>query len=340
RAAAKRRTAIAEPTRSNLHLMEMRQLGNSDLMIAPIGVGAWAMGGGGWAFSWGPQNDEASIAAIHRALDSGLNWIDTAAVYGLGHSEEVVGRALRERQDRPYVFTKCERVWDEKGVPGRCLQRDSIRRECEDSLRRLGVDVIDLYQIHWPQPDEDIEEGWTALQELKAEGKIRWAGVCNFSVTQLRRAQQIAPVTSLQPPYHMLRREIEAELLPYAQSQGIGVIVYSPMASGLLSGGMTREKAASMASDDWRRGSEDFTEPILSRNLELVDRLREVGDRHGRTPGEVAIAWTLRLPSVTGAIVGVRSPEQVEGVIGAVDFRLSGEEVSEVEEALKRRLAR
>jgi aryl-alcohol dehydrogenase-like predicted oxidoreductase len=315
--------------------MQTKQLGNSDMHITPIGIGAWAMGGGGWAFAWGPQDDDDSVAAIHTALDAGLNWIDTAAVYGLGHSEEVVARALRGRSRKPFVFTKCERVWNERREIGKSLKADSIRREAEASLRRLQVDAIDLYQIHWPEPEEDIEEGWTAMAQLQHEGKVRWIGVSNFNVDHLRRAQAIAPVTSLQPPYSILAREIEEAVLPYTQANGIGVIVYSPMKSGLLSGAMTRERIAAMPADDFRRRTPHFQEPRLTRNLELAELLRAIGQRHGRTPGEIAIAWTLRHPAVTAAIVGMRSATQVAGVIGAADFRLSAEEVAEIESFLR-----
>ena len=311
--------------------MQTKQLGNSDMHITPIGIGAWAMGGGGWAFAWGPQDDDDSVAAIHAALDAGINWIDTAAVYGLGHSEEVVARALKGRSRRPFVFTKCERVWNERREIGKSLKADSIRREVEASLHRLQLDTIDLYQIHWPEPEEDIEEGWTAMAQLQREGKVRWIGVSNFSVDHLCRAQAIAPITSLQPPYSMLAREIEETVLPYTQQHGIGAIVYSPMKSGLLSGAMTRERVAAMPPDDWRRRTPHFQEPQLTRNLELAELLRAIGQRHGRTPGEVAIAWTLCHPAVTAAIVGMWSAKQVEGVIGAAAFRLTAEEVQEIE---------
>jgi aryl-alcohol dehydrogenase-like predicted oxidoreductase len=310
--------------------MQTRQLGNSDMQITPLGIGAWAMGGSGWAFAWGPQDDDESIGAIHAALDRGINWIDTAAVYGLGHSEEVVARAIKGRSNRPYIFTKCARIWNEKREIGRSLKRDSIRRECEASLRRLEIDVIDLYQIHWPEPDEDIDEGWAALAELKKDGKVRWIGVSNFTRQQLERVHAIAPVTSLQPPYSIIQPDIEAEILPYCKENNIGVIVYSPMKSGMLTGAMTRDRIANMPADDFRRRTPNFQEPLLTRNLELVELLREIGRRHGRTPGEVAIAWTLRRPEVTAAIVGVRSPKQVEGVIGAADFRLSEEEIERI----------
>ncbi len=304
--------------------------------ITPIGFGSWAIGGGGWAAAWGPQDDEEAIGAIRRALELGMNWIDTAAVYGLGHSEELVARALKgvPEADRPYVFTKCSLVWDENREVHNVLKKDSVKRECEDSLRRLQVDSIDLYQIHWPNPDPDIEEGWEALAELKEEGKVRHIGVSNFDVGQMERIKEIAPVETLQPPYNMLNRGIEKEILPYCQQNDIGVIVYSPMRSGLLTGKMTRERVQNLPSDDWRRNSEDFNEPKLSENLKLVEKLEEIGGRHGRSPGEVAIAWTLRHPAVTAAIVGGRRPEQVDGIIGAAEFRLSEEEIREIEAAI------
>jgi aryl-alcohol dehydrogenase-like predicted oxidoreductase len=316
--------------------MEKRQLGNSDLHITRLGIGAWALGGGGWMGSMGPQNESDSIPAIHAALDHGLNWIDTAPLYGLGHSEDVVAQALRGRGTRPYVFTKCERVWDEGGTIGARLKAASIRKECEDSLRRLQVDAIDLYQIHWPEPDEDIEEGWAELARLKQGGKVRYIGVSNFDVPQMKRAQEIAPITSLQPPYSIVTRQIEREILPFALAKTIGVIVYSPMSAGLLTGAMTRDRVRSFAAEDWRRNLPNFQEPLLSRNLKLVESLREIGNRHGRTPGEVAIAWTLKNPAVTGAIVGFRNPKQVSGIIGATEFLLQPAEVTEIEDALKR----
>jgi aryl-alcohol dehydrogenase-like predicted oxidoreductase len=313
--------------------MQTRKLGNSDLYITAVGYGAWAIGGSGWQFAWGSQDDNESIAAIHRALELGVNWIDTAAVYGLGHSEEVVGRALKDwHGSRPYVFTKCGLREDANGEVRKVLSAESIRGEVEDSLRRLSVDVIDLYQIHWPpDPDSDaLEEGWSALAGLKREGKVRWIGVSNFNVQQLQRAQAIAPMTSLQPRYSLVHREIENEILPYCMSEGIGVIVYSPMASGLLTGAMTRERAARLPGDDWRRGHPDFTEPNLSHNLALVERMREIAKRHNRSVGEVAIAWTLRHSAVTGAIVGARNARQAEGVMRAGELRLTEEEVTEI----------
>jgi aryl-alcohol dehydrogenase-like predicted oxidoreductase len=316
--------------------MDTRKLGNSDLQITPVGFGAWALGGSGWEFAWGAQDDADSIAAIHRALGLGVNWIDTAAVYGLGHSEEVVARALEEwRGARPYVFTKCILRWNEQKKIWREFSAASVRRECEDSLRRLHVDTIDLYQMHWP-PDEGkpgIEEAWATLAALKAEGKVRWIGVSNFSKAQIQIAEKIAPVTSLQPPYSIIRRQIEKEILPYCETRGIGVISYAPMASGLLTGAMTRERAAALPADDFRSRNPEFQEPRLSKNLELVERLRQVGARHGRGPGEVAIAWTLRRPAITGAIVGARNAKQSEGVMRAGELQLTREEIAEIEGA-------
>ncbi len=312
--------------------MQTRQLGASDLFITPIGFGSWAIGGAGYAFAWGAQDDAESVAAIQRALDLGINWIDTAAVYGLGHSEEIVAKALKGRSNRPYVFTKCSRVWDARGQIGSSLKADSLRRELEASLRRLQTDVIDLYQVHWPQPDEDIEEGWSTLARFQAEGKVRYLGVSNFNVAQMRRAQAIAPITSLQPPYSLIRREIEQEILPFCAEQHIGVIVYSPMASGLLTGKMTPERIANLPDDDWRKRDDRFREPQLSRNLRVAQVLRDIGQRHGRSAAEAAIAWTLRQPAVTGAIVGARRPAQVEEIVGAADFRLSAEELNELEQ--------
>jgi aryl-alcohol dehydrogenase-like predicted oxidoreductase len=311
--------------------MQKRRLGNSDMELTPVGVGAWAMGGGGWAFAWGPQDDDESIQAIHAALDRGVNWIDTAAVYGLGHSEEVVARALEGRTNRPYVFTKCERVWDDKGQISKSLKRDSVRRECEASLRRLKVDTIDLYQIHWPEPVEDIEEGWEALARLREEGKVRWIGVSNFNAAQMERVRGIAPITSLQPPYSAVSSDIEESILPYCKEHGIGVLVYSPMKSGLLTGKMTKERVSALPEDDFRRRALAFQEPNLTRNLALADLMKQIGARHGRSAGEVAIAWVLRHEAVTAAIVGMRSAQQADGIVGAMEFRLSPEEIAEID---------
>lgn len=314
--------------------MEVKQLGNTDMQITPIGLGTWAIGGEGWVRGWGPQDDNDSIAAIHRAIDLGINWIDTAAVYGLGHSEEVVGRALKGRSTRPYVFTKCSRKADGEGIKG-VLKSDSIRQEVEDSLRRLQVDVIDLYQIHWPQPDQDIEEAWETLLDLQKAGKIRYPGVSNFNVSQMNRLQAIGPISSLQPPYSLLRRGIEDAVLDYCQEHNIGVIAYAPMASGLLTGKMTRERLQNMAESDWRKRETEFTEPRLSRNLALVDLLTEIGAQHNSSAGEVAVAWVLKHPAVTGAIVGGRNPEQVETIIGAADLKLSATELAALDTFLQ-----
>jgi len=300
------------------------------LALTPIGFGAWAIGGGNWEFAWGPQNDNESIAAIHRALDMGVNWIDTAAIYGLGHSEEVVGRAVKSSSHKPYIFTKCSMRWNPDRSIYRSLKAASLAEELEGSLRRLGVETIDLYQIHWPNPDEEIEEGWEALARLREQGKIRWIGVSNFSVEQMKRAQKIAPITNLQPPYSMLRAAIEEEVLPFVQANGIGVINYSPMVSGLLTGKMTAERVAAFPADDWRKRAVEFNEPRLSRNLRLVELLREIGSGHDVTPGVVAVAWTLHHPAITAAIVGGRSPQQVEELAPALTFRLNEEEYARI----------
>ena len=316
--------------------MRKVRFGKTDMEITPIGFGAWAIGGGGWAAAWGPQDDDEAVGAIRRAVELGVNWVDTAAVYGTGHSEELVAQALKNvpKADRPYVFTKCSLVWDENREISNVLKADSVKRECEDSLRRLQVDVIDLYQIHWPRPGEDIEEGWQALAELKEEGKVRHIGVSNFDEDQMERIKGIAPIETLQPPYNMLNRGVEDEILPYAGQNDIGVIVYSPMRSGLLTGRMTRERVENMPSDDWRRNTDDFNEPKLSENLKLVSVLEDVGASHNASPGEVAIAWTLRNPDVTAAIVGGRRPDQVDGIIGAADLELVDEEVGRIEAAI------
>jgi aryl-alcohol dehydrogenase-like predicted oxidoreductase len=322
--------------------MTLRTLGQSDLQITPIGIGAWAIGGGQWEFAWGVQDDSESIAAIHAGLDRGINWIDTAPAYGLGHSETIVGRAIKGLAKRPYIFTKCSLVWDESRKISHNLQAASIRREAEASLKRLGVDSIDLYQIDWPawawHPESaspgSIEEAVGEMAKLKAAGKIRNLGVSNFSASQMQRAQNVAPITSLQPPYSLLFRDVETATLPFALTHHIGVIVYSPMASGLLSGAMTRERIAGLPEDDWRKNSPNFQEPLLSRNLRLVEILRAIGQRQNATPGEVAIAWTLRNPAVTGAIVGVRSAQQVNGIAGAANVELNANDEREIEQAL------
>jgi aryl-alcohol dehydrogenase-like predicted oxidoreductase len=305
--------------------MRTAALGNTGLEITPIGFGAWAIGGGDWEFGWGAQEDDESIAAIHRALELGVNWIDTAAAYGFGHSEEVVGRALEGMSDRPYVFTKCSLLEGPDRTVVHSLKRDSVLREAEASLRRLGVDAIDLYQIHWPDPDSDIEEGWSALAELKEQGMVRHIGVSNFDVEQLRRVSQIAPVETLQPPYSLVEREAEEELLPFAEREGIGVIVYSPMGSGLLTGRMTRERIESMPDNDWRKHDPAFQEPELSRHLAVVERLEEIAERHDTTAGAVAVAWTLQNPAVDAAIVGFRRPDQVDPILAGAELELEPE---------------
>lgn len=307
------------------------QLGPTGIEITRVGFGAWALGGGGFEWSWGSQDDDESIAAIHRALGLGVNWIDTAAHYGFGHSEEVVGRALVGLDERPYVFTKGGQPEGPNGTTLHNLQRDSLRRELEGSLARLGLDAVDLYQIHWPIPDEEIEEGWAALAEFREEGLAHHVGVSNFDVEQLRRAQGIAPVETLQPQYSLVGREVEDEILPFAEREGIGVIVYSPMASGLLTGAMTRERVEELPDDDWRRRNQRFQEPELSRHLELVERLRTFAERHGTTPGAVAVAWTLHNPAVNGAIVGFRRPDQVDPIVTAANLELSEADVSVIE---------
>lgn len=315
--------------------LKTRQLGSTGLEITRVGFGAWAIGGGGWEFGWGPQEDEQSIAAIRHALAQGINWIDTAAAYGFGRSEQIVARALQglSESERPYVFTKASLL---EG-PGRRvehnLKRDSILREAHASLERLGVEAIDLYQIHWPNPEEDIEEGWSAFAELKAQGLVRHIGVSNFDVEQLRRIQQVAPVETLQPEYSLIERDAEHELLPFAERERIGVIVYSPMGSGMLTGAMTPERIKNLADDDWRKRDPRFLEPQLSQNLELVERLKHVAGRHGATPGAVAVAWTLRHPAVDAAIVGFRRPDQVDPVIGAANMKLSDDDLLTIEGA-------
>lgn len=298
------------------------ELGSTGMRITRVGLGAWAIGGGDWEFGWGPQQDEQSIAAIHVALELGVNWIDTAAAYGFGHSEEVVGRALRGLPERPLVFTKCSLLEGPGGKVLHSLKRDSIRREAEASLKRLGVDAIDLYQIHWPDPDEDIEEGWRALAELREEGLVRHIGVSNFNVAQLRRAREVAPVETLQPEYSLIAREVEAEILPYAEREGIGVIAYSPMGSGMLTGSMTRERAESLPGSDWRSRDRRFREPRLAGHLATAARVGAVAERLGVAPGAVAVAWTLRNPAVDGAIVGMRRPDQVPELLAAASLEL------------------
>jgi aryl-alcohol dehydrogenase-like predicted oxidoreductase len=311
--------------------LKTTELGNTGLEITRVGYGAWAIGGGGWEFGWGPQEDEASIQTIHRALELGVNWIDTAAAYGFGRSEEVVGQALRGLDERPYVFTKASLVPGPGGLVRHSLKRDSILREAEASLQRLGVDAIDLYQIHWPIPEEDLEEGWSAFMELKEQGLVRHIGVSNFDVAQLQRIQKVAPVETLQPPYSLIAREIEDEILPFTEREGIGVIAYSPMGSGLLTGAMTRERIEHLPEDDWRKHSERFQEPALSKHLALVERLKTVAEGHDTTPGAIAVAWTLRNPAVDAAITGFRRSDQVAPILVAADLELSEHDIDSIE---------
>jgi aryl-alcohol dehydrogenase-like predicted oxidoreductase len=301
------------------------ELGETGMQITRIGLGAWAIGGGDYKFGWGEQDDADSVAAIHRALELGVNWIDTAAIYGIGRSERVVGAALAGLSERPYVFTKGSRVVGADGQIGGSLKRDSLRRELDASLERLGLDAVDLYQLHWPIPDEDIEEGWSALVELREEGLVRHIGVSNFDVEQLRRIGAIAPVETLQPPYSLVAREAEQELLPFCEAEGIGVLVYSPMGSGILTGAMTRERIAAFPPDDWRHAHPRFQEPQLTQNLELAQRLGQIGAPHGASPGAVAVAWTLANPAVDGAIVGFRTAAQVDDILAGAALDLSGE---------------
>lgn len=313
--------------------MQKRKLGNSDLDITTVGFGAWAIGGGNWKFGWGHQDDDHSVRVIHEAVAHGVNWIDTAPVYGHGHSEEVVGRALAgiAPDQRPMVFTKCGHPWDANGDLHYSLKAADLRKECEDSLRRLKVDVIDLYQFHWPQPDEQIEEGWQTMQELKAEGKVRWVGVCNCSVDQMKRMMSIAPVTSHQMHYSLLRPNVERDELPFCEENGVGVLAYSPMGSGLLTGTVTREFVANLPDIDWRKkGHPHYQEPLLTRNLNLVELLRKIGTRYGKIAGATAVAWVLRQPGVTGAIIGAREPGQFHEPAAAADWRLTQAEVDEI----------
>jgi aryl-alcohol dehydrogenase-like predicted oxidoreductase len=315
--------------------LKTTQLGRTGLEITRVGFGAWAIGGGGWEFGWGPQDDEQSIAAIHRALERGINWIDTAAAYGFGRSEQIVGSALEGVAERPYVFTKCSLLEGPDRKVMHSLQRDSILREAEGSLQRLGVDAIDLYQIHWPVPAADIKEGWAALAELKEQGLVKHIGVSNFGVDQLRQVQEIVPVETLQPQYSLIERDVEREILPFAEREGIGVIVYSPMGSGLLTGRMNRERIEQLPEDDWRKHDARFNEPQLSANLELVERLTAVADRHDTTPGAVAAAWTLANAAVDGAIVGFRRPDQVDPILAAANLELTDDDVAEIEGAAR-----
>lgn len=307
--------------------MQTNRLGWTDLELTTIGLGTWAVGGGGWSFAWGPQDDEESISTIHRAIELGINWIDTAPVYGLSHAEEVVGKALKGLKEKPIIATKCGRVWDEDGNISGCLKKDSIHSEVEESLGRLGIDVIDLYQIHWSIPDKDIEEAWGAIADLIREGKVRYGGVSNFSVEQLKRIHPIHPVASIQPPYSILVRGIEHELLSFCEENNIGVIAYSPMQKGLLTGTFTSERMQNLPEDDHRRRDPMFQEPELSNNLAFVEKLCSIAEKKGKTVAQLAISWVLRRPEVTAAIVGARHPFQIEETVVAGELMLSKEDI-------------
>ncbi len=313
--------------------MQKRQLGNIDLNFTTVGLGTWAMGGP-WQFGWGPQNDDDAIAAILRAMDEGINWIDTAPAYGCGHSEELVGQALKQTDHKPFIATKCGLLCNDKREKLNCLKKESIRKECEDSLRRLGVDVIDLYQIHWPEPDEDLEQAWEEMAKLADESKIRYLGVSNSTIEQIERVSKIHPVASLQPPYNMNRREVENGALAYCAQHNIGVVVYSPIQRGLLTGKFSQERLANLALDDHRRRSPEFHEPQFTATLELVENLRPVAKRNNRTLAQLAIAWVLRRKEVTAAIVGARRPEQIAETAPASDWNLSQEDIEKIEQLL------
>lgn len=318
--------------------MQTRTLGKSGLRLTPIGLGTWAMGGGDWKFGWGPQDDKESIAAIHAALDAGVNWIDTAAIYGHGRSEQIVGEAIRDRRDSVLIATKCGRVWEgDSREIGKSLTRASILREVDASLRRLGVDVIDLYQIHWPEPDEQVEEGWATVADLVKAGKVRFAGVCNFNLSQLKRAQAIHPIASLQPPYSMLKREIEDEIVPWCRANGVGILAYSPMQAGLLTGAFTSARVASLSPQDWRSRHPLFTEPQLSVNLRFVDRLRTIATKMGISVSQLALAWVLRLPEITSAIAGARNASQIQETVRAGRISLPVTVAAEIDDLLQLR---
>ena len=319
--------------------MQKRKLGYSELYLTTIGLGTWAMGGGDWKFGWGPQDDMASVKAIHAALDQGINWIDTAAIYGHGHAEVVVGRAIKGIRNEVIIATKCGRVWEgDSREIGKSLRADSIRREVEASLKRLAIEVIDLYQIHWPEPDEEIEEGWGTVADLVKEGKIRYGGVSNFSLEQLKRAQAIHPITSLQPPYSMFRREIEEEIMAYCGSNQIGIIAYSPMQAGLLTGKFTKERAAGLPESDWRSRHPFFMEPQLSVNLQTIDQLRKIANEKKISLSQLSLAWVLRNKEVTSAIVGARNPQQIEETAKAGELSLTKGEIEGIEEILAWRI--
>lgn len=318
--------------------MDKRKLGYTDLQLTTIGLGTWAIGGGGWEYSWGPQDDDEAVAGILTALDKGINWIDTAAVYGLGHSEELVGAALKQTSHKPFIATKCGLIWDDSRQIQRCLDRQSIHAECDDSLKRLGTDVIDLYQMHWPQPDNKIEQAWEEMAKLAQKQKIRYLGASNFTVEQIKRVRKIHPVASLQPPYSMLHREVEDELLGFCAENNIGVITYSPMQRGLLTGRFSHQRLDALPGDDERKRTPDFQEPRFSATLALVDKLRDIADRNGRTLAQLSIAWVLGRREVTAAIVGARKPDQIAETVQAADWTLAREDIEQIEQLLAQRL--
>jgi aryl-alcohol dehydrogenase-like predicted oxidoreductase len=313
--------------------MRTRQLGYTDLKLTTVGLGTWAIGGP-WQFGWGPQDDDEAIAAILASLEAGINWIDTAPIYGLGHSEELVGKALKQTSHKPIVATKCSLLWNDKREKVSCLKAQSIRQECLDSLERLGIETIDLYQIHWPEPEEDIEQAWEEMARLAEEGKIRYLGVSNFNVEQIKRLQKIHPVASLQPPYSMLHREVEDELLAFCAQNDIGVVAYSPMQRGLLTGKFSPERLASLPLDDHRRRNPDFHEPQFTATMELVEQLKPIAERNSKTLAQLSISWVLRRSEVTAAIVGARKPEQILETALASDWNLNEEDIEQIEQLL------
>jgi aryl-alcohol dehydrogenase-like predicted oxidoreductase len=329
---------FANPRKFGSEIMQTRRLGYTDLNLTTVGLGTWAIGGP-WQFGWGPQDDDEAIAAILTALDKGINWIDTAPVYGLGHSEELVGRALKQTDQKPFIATKCGLLWNDKKEKVPCLKRKSIQKECYASLKRLCVETIDLYQMHWPEPDHDVEEAWEEMANLANEGKVRYLGVSNFNIDQIERIRKIHPVASLQPPYSMLHREVEDGVLNYCAQNNIGVLAYSPMQRGLLSGKFSKRRLLVLAPDDHRRKNPDFQEPQFGATLELVEQLKKVAGRHGRTCAQLAIGWVLRRPEVTAAIVGARRPAQIIETAPASDWNLSEEDIEEIKQLLTERQA-
>lgn len=313
--------------------MKTRQLGDTDLNLTTIGLGTWAIGGP-WQFGWGRQDDDQAVAAIFGALEAGINWIDTAPIYGLGHSEELVAKALKQTSAKPFIATKCSLIWDEKREVINCLKYQSIIDECHASLKRLDIETIDLYQIHWPQPPEDIEQAWQAMAELKQQGKVRYLGVSNFNIEQMELIKKIAPIDSLQPPYSMLHRQVEEEVLTYCDKNNIGVVAYSPMQRGLLTGKFSAERLASLSDDDHRKNSSEFQEPQFSLTMDLVVKLQKIAERNNMTMAQLAISWVLRRGEVTSAIVGARNPKQIKETASAADYEINAEDIEKIETLL------